>query len=186
MNTVLQIRDRQGDAARCELLWGEPYEVLSGPGGSILVFGPDAIVAYVLHAQSRRHLYVFRSLDVDDALAASVPGVRPRVRLLLDSVSAGRVRLVRGLFAYLTKTGRAPSDLPDAFYVRVSAALSGRLPRHKILVALLDASTESPDARASGQRRRQKGGERAPERPRGSMSAMEAWLDAADGDRGRR
>ena len=186
MNTVLQIHERHGDAARCELLWGEPLEVLAGAGGPILVFGPGAIVAYVLHARRLRHVYVFRSLEVDDPLAASVPGVRPRVQLLLDSVSAGRVRLVRGLFAYLTRTGRAPSDLHDAFYVRVSAALSGRLPGRKILVALLNASIESPHLRANGQGQRQKDAERAPERPRASKSATEAWLAAADRDRGRR
>ena len=137
MNTVLQIRERHGDAARCELLWGEPLETLAGPGGPILVFGPGAIVAYVLHTRSRRHVYVFRSLEVDDPLAASVPGVRPRVQLLLDSLSAGRVRLVRGLFAYLVRTGRAPSALPDDLYVRVSAVLSKRLPGRKILRSLL-------------------------------------------------
>ncbi|HEY4016046.1 MAG TPA: hypothetical protein VGM06_22075 [Polyangiaceae bacterium] len=141
MKTALQLRDGQGDAPRCELLWGEPLEVLGGPLGPILVFGAGAIVAYVLQSRRRRHLFVFRTLEVDDPLAASVPGVRPRVQLLLDLVSAGRVRLVRGLFAYLMKTGRAPSDLPDDFYVRISAVLCGRLPGHKILRSLLPPST---------------------------------------------
>jgi hypothetical protein len=137
MNTALQLRDGRGDAPRCELLWGEPIEVLAGPLGPILVFRPGAIVAYVLHSRRRRHLYVLRTLDVDDPLAASVPGLRPRVQLLLDLASVGRVRLVRGLFAYLVKTGGAPSELPDDFYVRVSAVLAGRLPRHKILRSLI-------------------------------------------------
>jgi hypothetical protein len=137
MNTVLQVREGHGDALRCDLLWGEPREVLAGPIGPILVFGPGEIVAYVLRTRRRRHLYVFRSLEVDDPLAAAVPGVRPRVQLLLDFVSAGRMRLVRGLFAYLVKTGRSPSALPDDVYVRVSSVLSGRLPGHKILRSLL-------------------------------------------------
>ncbi|HEY4013359.1 MAG TPA: hypothetical protein VGM06_08475 [Polyangiaceae bacterium] len=143
MKTALQLRDRQGDAPRCELLWGEPLEVLAGPLGPILLFGPGVIVAYVLQSRRRRHLFVFRTLEVDDPLAVSVPGVRPRVQLLLDLVSAGRMRLVRGLFAYLMKTGRAPSDLPDDFYVRVGAVLCGRLPGHKILRSLLEASLQS-------------------------------------------
>jgi hypothetical protein len=137
MNTALQLRDGRGDAPRCELLWGEPIEVLAGPLGPILVFRPGAIVAYVLHSRQRRHLYVLRTLDVDDPLAASVPGVRPHVQLLLDLVSAGRARLVRGLFAYLVKTGRSPSALPDDVYVRVGAVLSGHLPGRKILRSLL-------------------------------------------------
>jgi hypothetical protein len=183
MKTALQLRDGQGDGPRCELLWGEPLEALAGPLGPILVFGPGAIVAYVLQSRRRRHLYVFRTLEVDDPLAASVPCVRPRVQLLLDLVSAGRVRLVRGLFAYLTRTCRAPSALPDAFYVRVNAALSGRLPGRKILVALLNASTESVRVGTSGQGQRTDPHVSA--RPRTSTSATEVWLPAADGDTGR-
>jgi hypothetical protein len=184
MNTVLYIHKHHGDAARCELLWGEPLEVLAAPGGTVLVFGPGAIVAYVLHARRRRHVYVFRTLEVSDPLAASVPGVRPRVQLLLDSVSAGRVHLVRGLFAYLVRTGHAPSDLPDGFFVRVSAALSGRLPQHKILVALLQASLESPRTRASGRGARMDQ-DLAAQRSWASMSATAAWLASSARDQGR-
>jgi hypothetical protein len=137
MKTALQLRDGHDDAPRCELLGGDPLKVIEGRLGLIVVFGPGEIVAYVLHGQRQRRLFVFRTLDVDDAFAASVPGVRPHVQLLLALTSAGRVRLVRGLFSHLVKTGRAPSNLPDDFYVRVSALLSGRLPGHKILRSLL-------------------------------------------------
>jgi hypothetical protein len=128
---------------------------------------------------------VFRTLEVSDPLAASVPGVRPRVQLLVDLVSAGRMRLVRGLFAYLARTGRAPSDLPDSFFVRVSAALSGRLPQHKVLVALLHASLEPPRTCANGREARMDR-ERAAGRSWASMSATEAWLAASAADQGRR
>jgi hypothetical protein len=60
------------------------------------------------------------------------------VRLLFEVHSLGRVRLARKLFAYLAKTGRNPSGLSDAFYARIGAAAGGRLPRHKILLPLLD------------------------------------------------
>jgi hypothetical protein len=149
MNTALQLPDGHGNTLRCELLWGEPFEVFAGPLGPILIFCPGAIVAYVLRSRRRRRLYVFRTLAVHDPMAASVPGVRPRVQLLLDVVSASRVRLVRGLFAYFARTGRAPSDLPDGFYVRVGATLGGRLPGHKALHSLLP--TEHP-SRPQGSR----------------------------------
>jgi hypothetical protein len=100
-------------------------------------------VGYVLRRKRRARLFVFRTLDVDDRLAATVPGVRPRVRLLLEVRSAGRVRRMRGLFAYLTRTGCPPSALADAFYVRVGVALGGRLPRHKILLSLLPSTPSS-------------------------------------------
>jgi hypothetical protein len=70
-----------------------------------------------------------------------VPGVRPRVRLLMELGTAGRIRLAKSLIAYLVRTGRHPSAMPDIFYLRVAAALGGRLPGHKILLSLLPPST---------------------------------------------
>ncbi|MDP9150240.1 MAG: hypothetical protein M3O36_09915, partial [Myxococcota bacterium] len=84
------------------------------------------------------------TLVVDDISAVAVPGVRPRVQLLMELGTAGRIRLVKSLFAYLVRAGRAPSALPDIFYVRVAAALGGRLPTHKILVSLLSAYRPKP------------------------------------------
>jgi hypothetical protein len=78
-------------------------------------------------------------LVVDDRLAASVPGVRPHVQLLLQVHSSGRARLVRELFAYLARTNLEPSAMPDDFYVRVGAVLGGRLPGHKVLPSLVSA-----------------------------------------------
>jgi hypothetical protein len=138
MNTAVQLRpiaDR--DRPRCDLVYGEPRELVVGELGRIALFGPGELVAYRLQHRRRARLYVFRTLTVDDPLAAAVPGVRPRVQLLLEQRSAGRVRLARGLFSYLLRNKRDPSDLPDAFYVRVSAALGGHLPAHRILFSLL-------------------------------------------------
>jgi hypothetical protein len=79
-----------------------------------------------VHSRARRVLFVFRTLAVDDALAASVPGVYPHVRLLVHVRSAMRVRAMKRLFAYLAKRALRPSDLSDAFYARVSHLLGGR------------------------------------------------------------
>jgi len=103
----------------------------------------DPRVVEVTRTRRRRRLFVFRTLDVDDAFAVAVPGVRPRVQLLLELRTAGRIRLARSLFAYLVRMGRDPSAVPDAFYVRVGAVLAGRLPAHKILPPLLH-STRQP------------------------------------------
>ena len=84
-----------------------------------------------------RRLYVFRTLEGREKGAARLPGVRPRVRLLIEVRSAGRIDRVRRLFEYLSKRGFQPSLLPDAFYVRVSHVLGGRLPPHKVVRALL-------------------------------------------------
>jgi hypothetical protein len=126
------------DRPRCDLVYGEPHEVVDGELGRIALFGPGELVAYRLQHRRHSRLFVFRTLDVADRLAARVPGVQPCVQLLLELRSTGRVRLARKLFAYLAKTGPNPSGLSDAFYARVGAAAGGRFPHHKILLSLLE------------------------------------------------
>jgi len=143
MKTAVQLRRLPGDdPPRSELLCGIPFSILTGKLGPIALFDSEQIVGYRIQHRRRTRAFVFRTLEVDDRLAASVPGVRPHVELLLEVHSAGRARLVRGLFAYLVRTNREPSALADEFYLRVGGVLGGRLPAHKILVSLLAAAQE--------------------------------------------
>jgi len=148
MNTAVQLR-RAGDLLRSDLLYGVPRTTVAGKLGPVALFAAGELVAYRIRHRRRTRLFVFRTLDVDDRLAASLPGVRPRVHLLLEVHTAGRVRLVRGMFAHLVKNRRDPCGLPDGFYVRVGVALAGRLPPHKILLSLLSFSL-GPDPPAHG------------------------------------
>ena len=141
MKTAVQLRTSVGaEQPRAEILFGAPCDVDEGTLGPVAHFESGEVVAYQIRSRRRRRLFVFRTLDVDDALAVALPGVRPRVRLLLELRTAGRIRLIQGLFAYLARTGRVPSELPDTFYVRVGAVLGGRLPGYKILPSLLPGS----------------------------------------------
>jgi len=63
------------------------------------------------------------SFTVDDRLAAPIPGVGPRVQLLLQLRTPGHIRRARGLLAYLARK-RDPSTPSDAFHVRVGFALA--------------------------------------------------------------
>jgi hypothetical protein len=139
MNTAVQLRQPGGGTPRSELVYGKPHALVAGKLGGVALFLPDELVAYRIRYRRQTRLFVFKTLEVDDRLAARVPGVSPRVQLLFDVGTSGRVRLVRGLFAYLAK-GRDPSTLPDSFYVRVGVALGGRLPAHKILPSLLSSA----------------------------------------------
>ena len=130
MNTAVQLR-RTGAEVRSGLLYGTPRETVAGTLGPVALFSSGELVAYGIRHHRRTRVFVFRTLDVDDRLAASLPGVCPRVRLLLEVRTAGRARLVRGLLAYLVRTRHDPCRLPDGFYVRVGVALAGRLPAHK-------------------------------------------------------
>jgi hypothetical protein len=150
MRTGVQLRLAKGDELpRSELLAGAPCEVVSGALGPVALFGPGEIVAYLLRGRRRGRLFVFRTLEVDDRLAARVPGVRPRVQLLLELRTAGRIRRGRDLFAYLGRTGRDPSGLADPLYVRLSAVLGGRPPAHAILLTLLSSPRTPTDSRSS-------------------------------------
>jgi hypothetical protein len=143
MNTAVQLRQRGSGMPQTELVHGKPHALVTGKLGSVALFSPGELVAYRIRYRRQTRLFVFRTLEVDDRLAARIPGVRPHVRLLFDVCTTGRARLVRGLFAYLVRTDRDPSVLPDIFYLRVAAAIGGRLPPHKILVSLLKRSTSA-------------------------------------------
>jgi hypothetical protein len=142
MKTVVQLRS--DPALTCELAHGSPDGFVQGERGPIAIVGPDRILAYVIRASASPTLFVFRTLTVDDRLAASVPGVFPRVRLLIHVRSAGRVRAARRLFAYLVKRGIEPSLLPDAFFVRMNVALAGRCVNQTRLRVLLRRELEGP------------------------------------------
>jgi hypothetical protein len=150
MKTAVQERPPSaGRQARAEVVWGSPCAKETGTLGPVAIFGSGEIVAYLLRARRRPRLFVFRTLAVDDRLAAAVPGVRPRVRLLFQLRTPGRVRRARGLFAYLVHTGRDPSALTDDFYVRVGLVLAGRLPCHETLHGFLLSQQREP-ARTRG------------------------------------
>jgi hypothetical protein len=158
MKTAVQLRTAAGDERpRSELLVGTPRDLGEGRLGPVARFESGQVVAYQIRGRRRQRLFVFRTLDVDDPFAVAVPGVRPRVRLLMELRTAGRIRLVRSLFAYLAREGWEPSALPDTFYVRVAAVLGGRLPGHKVLPSLPPAlpvarRTESTSERGRARR----------------------------------
>ena len=155
MKTAVQLRTLAGDEQpRAELLLGTPCDLGEGRLGPVARFESGEVVAYQIRSRRRRRLFVFRTLEVDDAFAVAVPGVRPRVQLLLELRTTARISLARSLFAYLLRTGRDPSALPDSFYARVAAALGGRLPRHKVLPSFLPSLlVERPRPEATSERK---------------------------------
>jgi hypothetical protein len=125
---------------------GEPDSYAQGTLGPIALFAPGEVVAYLVRTSAGPSVFVFRTLAVDDPWAASVPGVQPRVRLLVHVRSALRVRAVRRLFATLAKRALRPSELSDAFYVRVSHVLGERRTDQARLRALLRRELDSQGA----------------------------------------
>jgi hypothetical protein len=151
MRTAVQIRPRtrDGDRPRTRILCGSPCADATGALGPVALFESGEIVAYLLRRRRRLRLFVFRTLDVDDRLAATIPGVFPRVRLLMELHTPLRIRRARALFAYLARTRRDPSALTDGFYVRVGIALAGRLVEPKILRSFLSPPPAPRDSRSA-------------------------------------
>jgi hypothetical protein len=149
MNTAVQLRADGDDTPRCDLLHGAPSSTAPGKVGPVALFPSGEIVAYRIRRSRRTRVLVFRTLEVDDRLAATIPGVHPRVQLLFEVRSAAHARLVRGLFGYLVRSGHNPCGLPDAFYLRVGVALAGRLSAHKILRSLLEPRFPGPQGAIS-------------------------------------
>ena len=134
MKTAVQLRS--GGAMQCELVCGEPGFIAAGARGPVALFAPDEVVAYLVCSRERPTLFVFRTLAVDDKWAASVPGVHPRVRLLVHVRSVTRVRAMRRLFGSLARRALAPSALSDGFYVRISHAVGGRTDQARLRALL--------------------------------------------------
>jgi len=135
VKTAVQLRS--GGAVECALVCGKPGSMALGALGPVALFASEEVVGYLVRTPAGRTLFVFRTLAVDDRWAASVPGVHPRVRLLVHLRSALRVRALARLFGTLAKRALAPSALSDGFYVRVSHALGGRRTDQARLKALL-------------------------------------------------
>ncbi len=140
MNTAVQLRRGPGDIPQADLVYGQPQTMTTSTHGPVALFTSGQLVAYRLRHRRRTRLFVFRTLTVDDRLAASLPGVRPRVQLLLSVRSEARVRRLRRLLADLAKAGHDPGALPDRFYLRVGVVLAGRLPPQPVLLSLLSSN----------------------------------------------
>jgi len=149
------------------LVYGRPADVRTSARGEVALFSPGALVAYELSAARRSaRLFVFRTLFVEDRLAARVPGVHRRVQLLFTLRARVRIERLRQIFTRLDALGWPPEGLPDAFFIRLGASFEGRLPRRPILASLLPRALfhglEAMEARNEGGGIRAVGQGRAP------------------------
>jgi hypothetical protein len=114
------------------------------PRGTVLLVPPEQMVFYAVRTVQCR-TFVFRTLSAPEPLSSQVPGVSPSVRLLLETRTLGRLSRLEQLLRYLERAGLEPSSLPDAFYSRLHAILSGRLPSSaKVIRSLLHQEDVRP------------------------------------------
>jgi hypothetical protein len=123
MNTTIEL----GGARDASLLCGSP---LGRGRGSQLLFGPGQIVALYLASSNR--LYVIRT----GSGCTHLPGVSPRVELLLDAQTKGRIDLCRRLLRGLGERGYELTSLPDSFFLRLHAIIAGARRAHALRTLL--------------------------------------------------
>jgi hypothetical protein len=131
--TAVQLQE----SPRCELVAGDPLATPVGRRGPVALFAPGELVAYAVHGGLRPRLFLFRTRARDGAAATAVPGVHPRVELLLALESARVLRRTRRFFSVLRRQNRPASSLPDSFYVRLDRILRARGPLVPLTQALL-------------------------------------------------
>jgi hypothetical protein len=138
MITVVQERTAQRHAPlSARVVFGVPHRRLDLQHGSACLFGPGCLVAYVVRANSRQRLFVFRTLRRSEPLSAIVPGVRPPVRLLMCMNSTRRIDRTRRMLRYVAQQTAEPERLSDAFYLRATTTLGGRAPIESVVRSLL-------------------------------------------------
>jgi len=123
----------------CELLHGDARATRDGKHGPVAIFAPGEIVAYAIHAARPPRLFLFRTGD-NLVAGVALPGVYPRVQLLLALDSARVIRRARRLFSVLRRRGLLPSRLADAFYMGLDRVLRARAPLPRLVEARLDVA----------------------------------------------
>lgn len=121
MNTAVQIR--QDSRVYGKLLYGDPFKSVQNEKGEVAIFQEGEIVGYFLAwGERRRHLYLFQCGKGE----ASVPGVYPAVKILVDAGTRTRVSRLRNVLDWLQKNNYDMKALPDGFYARLQALIEGK------------------------------------------------------------
>lgn len=118
------------------LLHGLVSRTTRDPRGTIHWVLPGEIVLYSVRGQQPR-TFVFRTANAAANLLSSVPGVAPRVTLLVQTTTANRQALLQLYFRNLLRQGRNPTLLADRLYAKLNIVLSRRTASRDALDALL-------------------------------------------------
>ena len=105
MITAVQLRKHPNVTA--QLVAGTPVRQIN----EVALFAPSQLVAYMIEGVQHTLILVFRTLAALDPSAAKLPGVHPRVSLLLEARGTLSASRLRNLFRYLSRRGLRPEDL---------------------------------------------------------------------------
>src|SRR5688572_10411989 len=110
--------------------------VTPDPRGAVHWVPPGQIALYTVRGHKTR-TFVFRTAAQRATLLSSVPGVSPRVTLLVQTTTLARQALLLGFFRSLIVAGRSPTSLDDLLFAKLNVLLSRRAPTREALDGLL-------------------------------------------------
>jgi len=122
---------------RAKVEVGVPIARVGAGHDVTIVFGPGTVVAYRLRLQLREQLFVFRTLQQPEPLGTRVPGVRPRVRLLMLVHNERRIQRALSLMRALRVRAHKLERLSDEVFLRANHVLGRRAPIASIADSLL-------------------------------------------------
>jgi hypothetical protein len=129
--TAVRLHSDEGFSAT--VVHGQPDRGIA----NVALFSPGRLVAYMLATPIWTRVYVFRTLAKPGATHSRIPGVAPRVDLLLDTRTRAAAARIRNMFRYFARNGRPPESLSETFWLRLGVLLGGRLRRGPHLPSLL-------------------------------------------------
>jgi hypothetical protein len=135
---ITAVQERRGESdPSAAVIHGKPLRTLVGRRGPIRLFHSGEIVAYVLQANGRARIFVFRTLERPVADASIVPGVQPRVRVLIVADKGRRIYRARQMLATLGRLGLQTAQISDRFYLSAATTLGNRAPIESVVKTLL-------------------------------------------------
>jgi hypothetical protein len=137
MITAVQESDHRGGSRRTtRVVFGHPRRRLAGEHGPICLFPPDALVALRITRGRRARGFVFRTLHGPEALACTLSGVQPHVRLLISTGTQRRFARAIELLLLLEQQPHLTIARADEVLLRASPSVAGSAPIALVAKAL--------------------------------------------------
>lgn len=122
VNMAVQIRS--DDDLNCSVFYGKPITSKEGKLGKILLFNVGSVVFYIVKKQGKSRGYLIHYLGNNDGVL--INGIYPKVDLLVEARTRGKVTRLKKVIQYLLKNGYSLEDLSRDFYFRLNTLIEGK------------------------------------------------------------
>jgi len=110
----------------CRVAFGTPERSVAGARGTIALFSPGSMVAYLIDNRGKFAFFVFRTLPERQMVGARIEGVEPHVDLILATKRRRVARRALTLLGWVARTHAHEESVPDAFWIRAACIIGDR------------------------------------------------------------